>query len=269
MRRPRKATSPAAAAARAPPRPGRRRRSCRASWSRPRSSRPTSRPCRRTRRRPQPRRPPVQRRRPHPRQAARPQAGQGPRRRHHARWSVPARAASSRARTSQAASGSRRFRDGRQRALLNQRDAPASARPARAHQGRPQDDGAGDGRLGLHRPPRHRVGHRRRHPHDGVRRAAQDPPRVPRGQGLAAAGAGAGRAAGRRGVRPRSTPAGTSRPRRSCSRATSTSASPRPPRAAWSCPTSRTPRTSRCSTSPPRSTSSPRPRATARPSRPT
>ena len=82
---------------------------------------------------------------------------------------------------------------------------------ARAHQGRAQDDGAGDGRLGLHRSPRHRVGHRRRHPHDGVRRAAQGPARVPRRQGLAAAGAGAGRACWPRGVRPRSTPGGTSR----------------------------------------------------------
>ena len=49
----------------------------------------------------------------------------------------------------------------------------------RADQGRAQDDGAGDGRLGLHRPARDRVGDRRRHPHDGVRRAAQAAPGVP------------------------------------------------------------------------------------------
>ena len=47
------------------------------------------------------------------------------------------------------------------------------ARDPRADQGRPQDDGAGDGRLGVHRPARHRVGHRRRHRDDGARRAAQ------------------------------------------------------------------------------------------------
>ena len=67
----------------------------------------------------------------------------------------------------------------------------------RTHQGRPQDDGAGDGRLGLLRPARHRVGHRRRDPDDGVRRPAQGPSRVPRREGLAAARAGARRRARR------------------------------------------------------------------------
>ena len=40
---------------------------------------------------------------------------------------------------------------------------------------------------------------------------------------------------------PESTRSGTRPRRRSCSSTTSTSASPRPPRAGWSCPTSRTP----------------------------
>ena len=146
--------------------------------------------------------------------------------------------------------------------------ASGRARDPRADQGRPQDDGRRDGAVGLHRPARHRVGHRRRHPHDGVRRAAQEAPRVPRRQGLPAAGAGAGLRSWRCGVRRRSTRSGTRPPRRSCSSTTSTSASPRPRRAASSCRTSRTPRTSRCSTWPRRSTSSPPPRARAGPSRP-
>ena len=66
----------------------------------------------------------------------------------------------------------------------------------RADQGRPQDDGPGHGRLGLLDPPRHRVGDDRRHPHHGVRRPAEGPPRVPRRQGLAAARARARRDAG-------------------------------------------------------------------------
>ena len=37
-------------------------------------------------------------------------------------------------------------------------------------QGRPQDDRAGHGRLGVHRAARHRVHHRRRHQDDGARR---------------------------------------------------------------------------------------------------
>ena len=51
------------------------------------------------------------------------------------------------------------------------------ARDPRADQGRAQDDGPGDEPVGLHRPARHRVGHRRRHrarwsSSSGSRRAA-------------------------------------------------------------------------------------------------
>ena len=133
----------AAAAAQHRPTSRSQPRSSPASWRARPSSRPTSRPCRRTRRRG-----PCgvqQRRRPHPRQAAGPQAGQGPRRRHHRPWSVPVTAGWSLARTCRP----RR----RHRGLVTGASAPSSTtgqtRDARAHQGRPQDDGAGDGRLGL------------------------------------------------------------------------------------------------------------------------
>ncbi len=63
------------------------------------------------------------------------------------------------------------------------------ARDPRADQGRAQDDGPGDGAVGLHAAARHRVGHHRHDPHDGARRPAEGSPRVPRRQGLAAAGA--------------------------------------------------------------------------------
>ena len=43
----------------------------------------------------------------------------------------------------------------------------------RADQGRAEDDGAGHGRLRVHGPARHRVGHRRRDQDDEARRAAQ------------------------------------------------------------------------------------------------
>ena len=107
------------------------------------------------------------------------------------RWSAPATVAWSRARTSRPRLA--------HRVSMTGASAPSSTsgrerETPRAHQGRPQDDGAGDGRLGLLRPARHRVGHRRRDPDDGVRRPAQGPARVPRRQGLAAARAGAGRA---------------------------------------------------------------------------
>ena len=69
----------------------------------------------------------------------------------------------------QAAADRRPAPDGARRAGRR----PRRPRDARADQGRPQDDGPGDGRLGLLRAPRHRVGHRRRHPHHGARRAAQ------------------------------------------------------------------------------------------------
>ena len=72
-------------------------------------------------------------------------------------------------------------------------DVERRARDPRADQGRPQDDGRRDGAVGVHGAARHRVGDRRRDPHHGVRRAAQGPPRVPRREGLAAAGARAGR----------------------------------------------------------------------------
>ena len=76
------------------------------------------------------------------------------------------------------------------------RRAHRRARDPRADQGRPQDDGRRDGAVGVLRAPRHRVGDRRRDPHRRVRRAAQGAPRVPRREGLAAAGAGPGRDAG-------------------------------------------------------------------------
>ena len=62
-----------------------------------------------------------------------------------------------------------------------------------------------------------------------------------RRQGLAAAGAGPGGDAGDAAYPGDQLAAGTRPRRRSSTRATSTSASPRPPRAGWSCPTSRTP----------------------------
>ena len=66
------------------------------------------------------------------------------------------------------------------------------ARDAGADQGRAQDDRAGHGRLGVHRAARHRVRDDRRHPHHEARRAAARRPRVPRREGLAAAGRGQG-----------------------------------------------------------------------------
>ncbi len=99
MRRPRKSTSPAAAAAQhSHPRAGRRRRSSPASCrARPRSSRPTSRPCRPTRRLASPRGIATATSAPSPsrRSASWPRtsASTSP------RWSVPATAGSSRART--------------------------------------------------------------------------------------------------------------------------------------------------------------------------
>ena len=64
-------------------------------------------------------------------------------------------------------------------------------RAARAGQGRAQDDGGGDGAVRVLRPARDRVGDHRRDPHDGVRRPAQEAPRVPRRQGLPASRPGA------------------------------------------------------------------------------
>ena len=49
--------------------------------------------------------------------------------------------------------------------------APGERETPRADQGRAQDDGRRDGAVGVHGAPRHRVDHRRRHRHDGVRRA--------------------------------------------------------------------------------------------------
>ena len=80
-------------------------------------------------------------------------------------------------------------------------DVDRRARDPRADQGRPQDDGRRDGAVGVHRAARHRVGDRRRDPHRRARRAAQGAPRVPRREGLAAAGAGPGRACWRCAVR--------------------------------------------------------------------
>ena len=60
-----------------------------------------------------------------------------------------------------AVAGCRRRRAGR--AHRRSLDARRRARGARPDQGRAQDDRAGDGRLGVHRAARHRVGHRRRH----------------------------------------------------------------------------------------------------------
>ena len=104
-------------------------------------------------------------------------------------------------------------------------------------------------------PARHRVGDRRRDPHRRVRRAAQGAPRVPRREGLAAAGAGPGRDAGDASYAGDQLVLGRGGPGGRVQAATSTSASPPPPRAAWWSRTSRTPRTSRCSTWPPRSAS--------------
>ncbi len=67
------------------------------------------------------------------------------------------------------------------------RTTARSPRDPRAHQGRAQDDGAGDEPVGLHQPARHRVGHRRRDRHDAARRAAQGPARAARGPGQPAA----------------------------------------------------------------------------------
>ena len=102
---------------------------------------------------------------------------QGPRRRPGRRDRRPARTASITREDVDRARGGRR---GRRPVRPLRGDVPAAAaRPAGERetrdpdQGRPQDDRAGDGGLGVHRPARHRVHHRRRHPHDGARRAAQ------------------------------------------------------------------------------------------------
>ena len=185
-------------------------------------------------------------------QAAGAQAGQGPRRRPADAHRRPARTARSPGRTSSAAAvGWRR----RLRACGSpvRRTPGEGAGDPRADQGRPQDDGRRDGAVGVHRPARDRVGHRRRDPHDGVRRAAQGAPRVPRREGLAAAGAGPRGDARDAAYAGDQLVLGRGRAARSCSSTTSTSASPRPPRAAWSSRTSRTPRTSRCSSWPARS----------------
>ena len=87
----------------------------------------------------------------------------------------------------------RRPRGCRRRARAAQaRGRDGRSRDPRADQGRPQDDGRRDDAVGVHGPARHRVGHHRRHPDHGVRRPAQEAPRVPRGQGVTAAGARAG-----------------------------------------------------------------------------
>ena len=110
-------------------------------------------------------------------------------------------------------------------------------------QGRPQGHGSGDGRLGVHRAARHRVGHRRRHPHHEDGRAARGRPRLP---GLKVSPLLVVARAVCLAVRrtPRSTPPGTRLPRRSCSSTTSTSGSLLRRLEVCSCPTSRTPRTS-------------------------
>ena len=212
--------APCAGPARGAPRRRPRRRrdpacSCRAR-SRPggaverrRGRRPTSRPCPRHGRAPPV--PPRRRRRPRAGQAAGAQARQGPRRRPRHAAPAPARRHRHPRRRRRRPPAPRR----RHTKRLPQRPRRMTSRGGeretpRADQGRAQDDGPGDGRLGVHRPARHRVGHRRRHPHDGARRAAQGPPRVPRRQGLAAAGAGPGRACSRCGAPRRSTRPGTS-----------------------------------------------------------
>ena len=208
-------------------------------------------------------------------QAAGAQARQGPRRRPRQRRPRPATAASSPAPTSRPPPRERRL----------PADAAAPCVPAASRWGLFGDAGERETRvpikgvrkmtaqamvgIGLHGAARHRVGHRRRHRHDGARRAAEAGQGVPRRQGHAAAGP-------RQGDVPRGAPqprhqraAGTRPPRRSCSSTTSTSASPPPPRAGWSSRTSRTPTRCRCASSP-RPSAPSRPRlARAAPSRPT
>ena len=122
-------------------------------------------------------------------QAAGAQARQGPRRRpDRRRRHRPGRHRDPRRRRVRRQPGVVRWerrgaRSGRRRA--------GRPRVARAGQGRAQDDGGRDGAVRVQRPARDRVGDHRRDPHDGVRRPAQEAPRVPRRQGLPAARPGA------------------------------------------------------------------------------
>ena len=122
-------------------------------------------------------------------QAAGAQARQGPRRRpDRRRRHRPGRHRDPRRRRVRRQPGVVRWerrgaRSGRRRA--------GRPRAARAGQGRAQDDGGRDGAVRVLRPARDRVGDHRRDPHDGVRRPAQEAPRVPRRQGLPAARPGA------------------------------------------------------------------------------
>ena len=121
----------------------------------------------------------------------------------------------------------------------------------------------------VHRAARHRVGHRRRHRDDGPRRAAQARPRVQATSRSRRCSSSPRRCASRCGATPRSTRRGTRPRRRSCSSTTSTSASPRPPRAGSSCPNVKDADRIRCASSPRPSARSRRPPARAAPSRPT
>ena len=160
-------------------------------------------------------------------QAAGAAAGQEPRRRPRRRSPRPARTARCRAMTSS------RRRVGSQRAgrPVQHRRIDGGARDPHPGARRPQAHRGRDGRVGVHRAARHRVPDRRRQRDDGAARADRRPARVSRREGVAARAAGQG--GDHRGARrrPRSTRAGTRRPARSCSSTTSTSASPRRPRA--------------------------------------
>ena len=116
------------------------------------------------------------------------------------------------------------------------------ARDADPGQGRAQGDRPGDGGVGVHGAARDRVGHRRRDPHDEDGQAAARATATSSGVKVSPLLIVARAVClPPSGVRRSSTPAGTRRPRRSCSSTTSTSGSPRPRRAACWCRTSRTP----------------------------
>ena len=106
-------------------------------------------------------------------------------------------------------------------------------RPRAAHpdQGRPQAHRRGDGGQRLHRAARHRVPDRGHDPDDEAAATGSATAGVARRAGLAAAARGKALLLAVAGTRWSTRP-GTSRPRRSWSRSTSTWASPRPPRAA-------------------------------------
>ena len=120
-------------------------------------------------------------------QAAGAQARQGPRRRPAPPHRRPARRARSPATTSRPrpAAPAPSWRSGR--AAERRRRRAGERETPRADQGRAQDDGGRRWSSPRSPPARHRVDHRRRHPHDAARRAAEEAPRVPRRQGLPAA----------------------------------------------------------------------------------